>query len=135
MFRVGNIYSKKFVVKVACPPHSLLDNAWYLTPSIKKLVEPYYKTTYDETRQFFLCNVVRGLTNPTMVDLHRDDDFPFISFRFPPKPNEKPLLEDTIYETEWRYWNHNKDHYAPMLYLHRSSIEKIIDRCYRLSLA
>lgn len=135
MFRIGNIYSKKYVVRVSVLPHSLLKDAWYLTPAIKELVAPYYKLVYDDSRQFFLCSVVRGLDDPTMVDLNKDANFPFVSFRFPPKPNSSPSPADTIYETEYRYWNHNKDYYDPMLYLHRSTIEKVIDKCAELSMA
>lgn len=135
MFRLGNIYSKKYVVRVAVPSYSILENAWYLTPIIKELVASCYKSSYDESRQFFLCSVVRGLDNPIMVDLNKDTNFPFVSFRFPPKPNSNPSIEDTIYETEFRYWNHNKDHYDPMLYLHRSTIEKVIAKCAELSMA
>lgn len=135
MFRVGNIYSKKYVVRVSVPPHSLLENAWYLTPAIKELVASCYKSTYDESRQFFLCHVMLGLNNPIMVDLNKDTSFPFVSFRFPPKSNSNPSPQDVIYETEYRYWNANKDYYDPMLYLHHSTIEKVIDKCAELSMA
>jgi hypothetical protein len=110
MFRIGNIQSKKFLIRVS-PLPSLADR----------------KGGYDYSLQFFLC-LVHRLPGPMMVDLNKDEDFPFVSFRFPPKTSGDP-----IYQEEYRYFSHVKEHYNPMLYLHRSSIEKVIDRCFELS--
>jgi hypothetical protein len=115
MFRIGNIRSKKFAIRVSPPP--------------------FAERPYDYSQKFFLCHVMRLGKNGMnfMVDLHKDEDFPSISFRFPPKSKGELSIEEAIYAAEWNHWNGIKDNYDPMLYLHRSSIEKIISRCFELS--
>lgn len=133
MFRIGTVYTKKFTVKITPPHLDLIENKQYLSPEIKKMVTPFCKPYYDYSRVWFYCSVIKVADYNYYVDLHADQDFPSVSFRFPPKVIAVPTDEESIYETEYRYWKHNKDFQQSMLYLHRSSIEKIINRCREIS--
>lgn len=133
MFRIGAISTRKYTVRVIPPPMDLSENKFYLAEETKKLVAPFCKDFYDYDRRFFLCGV-NDVKRNVYVDLVKNDDFPFVSYRFPPKQAGKEQTpEEAIYETEYRYWAHNKEHQQSMLYLHRSTLEKVIDRCVELS--
>lgn len=67
--------------------------------------------------------------------LHQDTNFPFVSYRFPPKElKAKESLEDEIYREEYKWYSFFKDmSYANNTYMfHTSTLNKIIDRCHEL---
>jgi hypothetical protein len=132
MFRIGTIRTTKYTIRIAPPPMDLLENKFYLPMEIRQLMEVYWKGFYYYDREYFLC-IVNDAKRNAYVDLVKDERFPFVSFRFPPKSSKEQTPAEAIYETEYRYWAHNKDHQQPMLYLHHSTLEKVIDRCKELS--
>lgn len=128
MFSIGTVNTKKFSIRIVPSPLELLENKHYLTEEMKKQVAPYCKTYFDYKRKFFLCQVL--LTDKKIgssyVDLNKSADFPCVSFK------EAPKKEDA-YQTEYRYYQSVKDHPSPMIYLHRDTLEKVLDRCVELS--
>jgi hypothetical protein len=132
MFRIGTLYTTRYTIVISPPPMDLLQNKFYLNEETKRLIASSCRSFYDYEREYFLCSV--HTKYGAYVDLAKDDNFPFISFRFPPwKTGKDRTPEETIYENQYRYWAHIKDQQQPMLYLHHSTISRVIDKCKELS--
>jgi hypothetical protein len=151
MLFVGTREIGQYVITVQPSPMELMENKFYLSESMKPFIAPYTKPYEDLNRDYYHCRVERKTPlGVVMVDLNKETDFDCVSFQFPPKPikykskknkhksdeDDKkevpPTAEELIYETEYRFWRHNHDintYLDTDLYLHRTSVEKVIAKC------
>lgn len=66
------------------------------------------------------------------IHLAKDDRFPFIDMKY--EPNEKLLTAEdlAIKIVEYRSYSHRRDYAMPTWKLHRTTVEKIVERCVEL---
>jgi hypothetical protein len=70
------------------------------------------------------------------TNLHKDARFDCVSFKYPPvivEEDKEETPEQAIYRNEHRYYAARKDMGQPLWRLHKTTIEKLMEKCEELS--